>query len=48
MKELLNGLEGVQCLLDDILIGGQTVAEHDDRLQRVLQHIQDDGLLSEC
>lgn len=44
MEELLSGLEGVQCFLDDILIGGRTVAEHDDRLRRVLQRIQDDGL----
>ncbi|XP_037503769.1 uncharacterized protein K02A2.6-like [Rhipicephalus sanguineus] len=43
MEGLLNGLEGVQCFLDDILIGGRTVAEHDERLRRVLQRIQDDG-----
>lgn len=44
MEGLLNGLEGVQCFLDDILIGGRTVAEHDERLRKVLQRIQDDGL----
>ncbi|XP_037505003.1 uncharacterized protein K02A2.6-like [Rhipicephalus sanguineus] len=44
MEGLLNGLEGVQCFLDDILIGGRTVAEHDERLRKMLQRIQDDGL----
>ncbi|XP_037515553.1 uncharacterized protein K02A2.6-like [Rhipicephalus sanguineus] len=44
MEGLLNGLEEVQCFLDDILIGGRTVAQHDERLRKVLQRVQDDGL----
>ncbi|KAG0424302.1 hypothetical protein HPB47_028472 [Ixodes persulcatus] len=44
MEELLNGLEGVQGFLGDIIIGAQTVAKNDGLLQRVLQRIQDDGL----
>lgn len=34
----------MQCYLDDILIGKRTVAEHGDRLPRVLQRIQNEGL----
>ncbi|XP_037567506.1 uncharacterized protein K02A2.6-like [Dermacentor silvarum] len=44
MEGLLNGLEGVQCFLDYILIGGRTAADHDERLRKVLQRNQDDGL----
>ncbi|XP_042147460.1 uncharacterized protein K02A2.6-like [Ixodes scapularis] len=44
MEELLQGLEGVQVFLDDILVGGKDEAEHNTRLQAVLQRIQDDGV----
>ena len=44
MTELLHGIEGVEVIIDDILIHGKTRKEHDDRLDRVFRRIQDSGL----
>ena len=44
MSEILRRLEGVVCLIDDILIHGQTQEEHDERLKAVLQRLQDANL----
>ena len=44
MSELLTGLQGVQCQMDDILVFGKDEAEHDSRLQAVLQRIEDAGV----
>ena len=33
MSEILNGKEGVVCMIDDILVHGKTQEEHDERLQ---------------
>ena len=38
------GLDGVICLMDDILIYGETQEQHDDRLDKVLQRLQKSGL----
>ena len=40
MSMLLGGLNGVLCLIDDVLVFGHTEAEHDHRLQTVLGRIQ--------
>jgi len=36
MSEILQGLEGVVCLVDDILVYGSTQAEHDAHLKAAL------------
>lgn len=37
MDTILQGMEGVICYLDDILVSGKTEAEHLDNLHKVLQ-----------
>ncbi|KAJ1093273.1 hypothetical protein NDU88_006378, partial [Pleurodeles waltl] len=44
IQELLVGLPGTINVSDDILVHAPTVAEHNARLQKVLQRIQDSGL----
>ena len=44
MSEILEGLEGVLCMVDDILIHGSSQEEHDRRVSRVLERIQEAGL----
>ena len=41
MSETMSGLGGVVCMMDDILIHGKTQGEHDERLQKVLQRLQE-------
>uniref|UniRef100_A0A8C5PEH0 Gypsy retrotransposon integrase-like protein 1 n=1 Tax=Leptobrachium leishanense TaxID=445787 RepID=A0A8C5PEH0_9ANUR len=44
MDELLAGVPGTQCLLDDMLITGRTEREHRQNVQDVLQILMDHGL----
>ena len=44
MSQLLEGLEGVVCMMDDILIHGQDQAEHDRHVDLVLQRIKASGV----
>ena len=44
MSALLRDLEGVICLIDDILIYGNTQEEHDERLLAVLTRLEEAGL----
>ncbi|KAE8281553.1 Retrovirus-related Pol polyprotein [Larimichthys crocea] len=44
MDNMLEGLEGVRCYIDDLVIWGSTLQEHNDRLAKVLQRISDHGL----
>ena len=44
MSGILEGLEGVICHMDDVLIHGATVAEHDNRVRAVLQRFLEAGL----
>ena len=44
MSDWLKGLDGVVCMIDDILVHGRTVEEHDDRLTKVLQRLEEAGL----
>lgn len=44
MTDLLRGIEGVEVIIDDILIHGKTRNEHDRRLNTVLRRIHDSGL----
>ena len=40
MSQILAGVQGAVCLMDDILVHGATQQEHDSRLKAVLQRIQ--------
>ena len=44
MSEMLQDLDGVLCLMDDVLVYGKTESEHDDRLDKVLQTMQRAGI----
>ncbi|MCG8045737.1 MAG: reverse transcriptase domain-containing protein, partial [Candidatus Thiodiazotropha endolucinida] len=44
MLELLKGLEGVDVIIDDILIYGRNRKEHDHRLRQVIDRIERAGL----
>lgn len=44
MMETLQGLEGVEIFMDDILVYGATEKEHDCRLEKVMQRIEAAGL----
>ena len=44
MSELLSDIEGVVCLIDDVLVHGKTPDEHNERLYRVLCRLQKEGL----
>jgi hypothetical protein len=44
MSVILDGVEGVVCLMDDVLVYGKTQGEHDDRLLTVLQRLEAAGL----
>ena len=44
MEKILHGLEGVICLMDDILVYGKTAEEHWKRLKRVLKRIEKSGV----
>lgn len=44
INDILSGLPGVLCHVDDILVFGGTPGEHDRRLQAVLEQIKDAGV----
>lgn len=44
MNPILEGLEGVICLIDDVLFVGNDVTEHDTRLIRVLKRLETAGV----
>lgn len=44
VHQLLEGQEGVACLIDDILVWGRTKTEHDSRLLEVLDRLKQKGL----
>ena len=44
MQRVLQGLEGVLCLMDDVLVYGGSPEEHDRRLEMVLARIRESGL----
>ena len=44
MSDILQGLEGVVCLIDDILVYGKTQEEHDKHLTVVLQKVAAAGI----
>jgi hypothetical protein len=44
IDQILQGLSGVQCVLDDMIITGKRDDEHLQNLENVLQRLQDNGL----
>ena len=44
MSALLNGIEGVVCMMDDVLVHGKDQDQHNDRLLKVLQRLETTGL----
>ena len=44
MAQVLQGLSGVVCFIDDILVTGHTRAEHKDNLQKLLDQLRHYGL----
>ncbi len=44
MSEILKGQSGAHCYLDDIMVAGASLKEHDENLQAVLQRINEAGL----
>ena len=44
MDQILSGLEGVICYLDDILISGRSLEEHKENLTNVFKRLQQFGL----
>lgn len=45
MTQFLEGLQGVLCNMDDVLIYGSTPEEHHKRFRNVLQRLQDRGMI---
>ena len=44
MSVLLDGMDGVICLMDDVLVYGKTQEEHDEQLVKILQRLEAAGL----
>ena len=44
MRQLLEGTEGNECIIDDILVWGETTQEHDNRLRQVLERCREERL----
>ena len=44
MQKVLHGLEGCDVIMDDILVWGATIEEHDNRLKAVKMRVQHSGL----
>jgi hypothetical protein len=44
MNSIFGDLEGVECVMDDILVWGRTIEEHEDRLMAVLDRARAENL----
>ena len=44
MDQILQGIPGVFCYLDDIIVTGRTIEEHLERLVSVLKRLEEYGL----
>lgn len=44
MQRILEGIPGVVVYLDDILVHGKTIKEHDERLEMTLKRIRESGM----
>ena len=45
MSAILEGIDGVLCQMDDILIFGATQSQHDERIREVLRRLQKDNVI---
>ena len=44
LQGIFEGLEGVYNLIDDILVTGKTIAEHNERLTKMLERARENGV----
>jgi hypothetical protein len=44
MSDILSDLEGVVCIMDDVLVHGHTQEEHDQHQDNVLQRMKEVGM----
>ena len=44
MSQVLEGIDGVEAIVDDILLWRRDIQEHDARLKRVVDRVQDVNL----
>ena len=44
MSQIFEDIEGVEVIIDDILVWGSDIAEYDQRLEKVLQRTQQRNL----
>ena len=44
IDQVLQGIPGTQCILDDMIVSGKTDKEHLENLESVLKRVQDAGL----
>ena len=44
MTKLLEGLSGIACIMDDILVYGKNQYEHDKRLEVVMKRLEEAGM----
>ena len=44
MSQILEGLAGVECNIDDVLVHGKDQEEHNERLEAVLTHLLEAGV----
>ncbi|UYV64962.1 K02A2.6-like, partial [Cordylochernes scorpioides] len=44
MTQLLGKIEGVVCFMDDIVVYGSSLEEHNERVRQVLKKIQEEGM----
>lgn len=47
MDNMLEGLEGIHCYVDGVVIWGYTLQEHNERI-KVLQRVRENGLKLNC
>ena len=45
MSRILEGLEGVECNIDDVLVHAPTIELHDYGLQKVLERLSEAGVM---
>ena len=44
MSKILQGVEGVVCMMDDVLVYGESEGEHDRRLELVMRKLEEAGM----
>ena len=44
MAQIMEGMPGVACMMDDVGVVGRTKQEHDERLERVLKKLSSEGV----